>query len=159
MNKKADAEGIGMIFSIIFLIIILFLFYSFSFIDKGIVREETSEQIDLSNININLLSLLRTEVNEFTISELIIDCYSKDDYSKLSTEVNNIFQDYFDKNYCWALIIIEGDKVLAEINNLCGGKPIESIINIPTPNTGDLTIKLIRYGAEKSNPTYSRDIS
>jgi len=140
MNKKAEGEGMSIIFSIIFLTLILSIFWVFSFVDRGTIREETSTQIDISNINIDLLNLLRTKVGDTTISDLIVESYANNDYTKLTTEVNYLFLNNFDKDYCWSLFISD----LHEIHNTCSKKKISSEIKIPTLDSKDLTIKLTR---------------
>lgn len=153
MNKKAQGEGFSMMFSLIFLILIITIFWIFSFTDRGVIREETSHQLSIFNINMDLLNLLRTEVDNLTISDLIVQGYITKDYSKLTTEVNDIFSNNFDKGYCWTLDIGE-----IKIHDVCGGEQITSEIKIPTLNSEDITVKLIRSG-KGSKPSYARDKS
>lgn len=148
MNKKAQEEGISITFSIIFLTVVLLLFWIFSFIDKGVIREETSDQIEINNININLLNLLRTEIDNLTISDLIVKSYNEKDYTILNTEVNSLFENYFDKDYCWTLSILDNGLAKKKIHDVCGGKQINSEVKIPTLDSKDLTIRLSRYSLE-----------
>lgn len=159
MNKKADAEGLEITFSIIFLTLILIVFWILSFANRGVIREETSYQIEVNSINIDLMNLLRTEVDNAQISDLIAKSYYDKDYTKLKEKVNSIFTDYFDKNYCWTLFILEENIIIESVNNNCGGAQISSEMKIPTFNSKDLTIKLSRYGSKQSKPDYARDKS
>ncbi|MBL7147747.1 MAG: hypothetical protein ISS82_02890 [Nanoarchaeota archaeon] len=151
MNKKSES-GLTIVFSILFLVIVLTIFWVFSFINRGVIREETSDQLEINNINIDLLNLLRTQVDNITISDLIAKSYNEDDYSKLNSEINNIFENYFDSDYCWTLSILEDNTIKQKIHDTCGGKQLISEVKIPTLNSKDLTIKLSRYGLKYRSP-------
>lgn len=153
MNKKAMGEGWSMMVSLITLIIIITFFWISSFTDRGTIREETSHQLEITNVNIDLLNLLRTEVDDTTFSDLIITSYTNNDYSKLTTKVNHLFLNNFNKDYCWTLSVDS-----FRIHDICGGDQVTSEAKLPTLDSKDLTIKLIRYG-KAPKPAYARSKS
>ncbi|MEK6835843.1 MAG: hypothetical protein AABX55_02360 [Nanoarchaeota archaeon] len=104
---KKGTETLTFVFSLIFLALILtFYFLIFSTVATKTVETKIVSLNSISD-NINLLNYLRTptNINNFTISDLIIYSYYNKDYQDLEGLSENIFNKIYLENKCpvWIL--------------------------------------------------------
>lgn len=109
---KKGESAITFVFSVIFLVIILLIFYvlfSRSALNK---TENIITQINMGDVNINLVNYLMTPLKDkTTIKDLIIHSYYNNDYNDLDKITSGIFNGVYDNERCplW--------KITGEINN------------------------------------------
>jgi hypothetical protein len=109
---KKGEEALTFVFSMIFLVIILFVFFALFSIDSINKKDYVIMGVESAKININLINYLRTPLDDnTTIYDLIVNSYYKDDYDDLERETNNVFNKIYNKDLCplW--------KINGKINN------------------------------------------
>ena len=97
---KKGESALTIVFSMIFLAIVITIFYVL-FLSSSIGKAEYDiTQINIADMNINLMNYLRTPVDDKNIHDLIVDSYYNDNYDDLEKNTENIFNRVYDKERC-----------------------------------------------------------
>ena len=112
--KKGMAQYPMFVYGLIILVVVLLISVMLFTIDVGDFTETKS--FDYSNLDITLLNYLRTPVKidnlDFTMDDLIVYNYHKDDFSELEKEADKFLEFYYGER-CTVDIayFVDGDKV------------------------------------------------
>ena len=158
---KKGIEPLGFVFALIFLALVLIFFYALFSISSQKAAEQTITSLNSISDKTNLLNYLRTqtEINEFTVSDLIVYSYHNKDFSNLDTITKDIFNKVHQKDKCPVWILntkIKEDKFFEAqsdftIDQLRGGGPRGRLLEI-------FGIKpLIFTNSEVGIPSFNQD--
>lgn len=107
--RKGQYEGIGIVFAILFLILVIFIAMLLFVANRGKIGEEKLNSIKISENNLLLLNYLRTPViyegEDILISDLIV----LKDKNKIEEETKSIFNKYCSGKCVWKITLDYGD--------------------------------------------------
>src|SRR3989344_7609819 len=92
--KKGQSEGIGIVFAILFLTLIIFIAMILFVANRGKIGEEKLNSIKISENNLLLLNYLRTPVIYEGENILISDLIVLKNKNKIEEESKNILNKY-----------------------------------------------------------------
>jgi len=125
--KKGIAQYPMFVYGLIILVVVLLMSTLIFKIDVGDFKE--TESFDYSGLDITLLNYLRTPVKiddlEFTMGDLIVYSYSKNDFSQLEKETNEFLEFYY------------GDKCTIDISYFVDGNKIKNFLRVEDFDIGN----------------------
>ncbi len=120
--KKAQEE-LMFVFSLIFLVVVLTLFFIIMSIASHDKIKNQIDSLENGEININLINYLRTPTNfnNLSISGLITYSYHTNNYDNLKVITQDFFDKFHDKEKCQTMLINvltkDGDRVFQLISS------------------------------------------
>ena len=122
---------------------LLFWFTFFMLVKNNITYEIKGESTHIIANN-QLLTLLRTPVNEGNVASLIAAAYETGETTQLTLELNSLFNSIYDKHVCWKLWYYEDDdkEILAEEDCQKKKQLFDAKATIPLHNSEILDIRL-----------------
>ena len=146
---KKGESAITFVFSLIFLVILMTIFYSLFLLSSVSKTTYAINQISSGDVNINLINYLRTPFEDEKIQDLIVSSYYNNDYKKLEIETENIFNKIYDKEKC-PLWNIKGEIDDDKFFEFESGFDIRKY-NRPTPRGNILNLFTQEYLLTKSS--------
>jgi len=113
MKKKAFVE-VDIVAIIIILIFFFILVLSMNFISPSSFEVNSFKQ-EINN-DLFLILLLKAEAGDYNLREIVLEDYSKNDFTQSKHYLNEIFIDAFGEKLCWKLIV---DQRLTKEDNDC----------------------------------------
>lgn len=113
--KKGQYEGIGIVFAILFLTLVIFIAMLLFFANRGKIGEEKLASIKMSESNLLLLNYLRTPLNYNGENILMSDLIVLKDKREIEKQAKSIFGKYCFDKCIWKIVFnYNGDKILID---------------------------------------------